>query len=561
MKLGLLLLTAAFIFALGYRFFAKLLLIGLYTPDSDHISQYSPANLENGPSYSISFAHFVVTLMGAGVIPGAGLAIIWGWVPAYLWIVSGTATIGGIYLMGSLWLSQQQGLPGLLDNSRQLLNPAASQILRMLRALVLLGLAAVLLWIAAWLLGHYPTISWAVIGQLLLALWLQSYWRKKGEQGPWLTSLMAFAALLALLALGHWLPLTLSGNMDIAIADEKLLGLTSMSSWGIAILVASLALSQNTYNGAIRTRGWLSAMLTALFLVILVAGLIISPPTINAPEFHTGENLPDRLPWLFVVLSSGAFAGIFALFAQPLATAQLTHFDDLRRWGFGAAIAVAILALATWVIFITNQSDTETWMAWVNQGQPWLPLNRILGQFIHHGATLMAATGLSEAASRSLVALVLTGLSLATLDTVILMIIRETRTLATVSVAARFTINNWKLWIVAALLILLALGIFTAGPPSLNWLLFGPASYYLAACVFSLICLQIGQRMRIWPAMAAAALVCWILGTWVLALQAPVWWTFSPWMLAPAALILLLSTLFILVAGGIIFEHLKSNKA
>lgn len=561
MKLGLLLLTAAFIFALGYRFFAKLLLIGLYTPDSDHISQYSPANSGNGPAHSISFAHFVVTLMGAGVIPGAGLAIIWGWVPAYLWIVSGTATLGGIYLMGSLWLSQQQGLPGLLDNSRQLLNPAASQILRILRGLVLLGLAAVLLWIAAWLLGHYPTISWAVIGQLLLALWLQSYWRKKGEQAPWLASIIVLGMLLTLLALGHWAPLTLSGSMDIAIADKKQLGLTAMTSWGLAILITSLALSQNTYNGAIRTRGWLSAMLTSLFLVILVAGLIISPPTINAPEFHTGENLPDRLPWLFVVLSSGAFAGIFALFAQPLATAQLTRFDDLRRWGFGAAIAVAILALVTWVIFITNQPDTETWKAWVNQGQPWLPLNRILGQFIHHGATLMAATGLSETASRSLIALVLTGLSLATLDTVMLMIIRETRTLATTPLARWFSVSTWKLWLVAALLILLALGVFIAGPPSLNWLLFGPASYYLAACVFSLICLQIGQRMQIWPAMAAVALLCWILGTWVMILQAPVWWTFSPLMLAPAALIFLLSTLFILAAAGKIIDHLKSNRA
>jgi carbon starvation protein len=561
MKLGLLLLTAVFIFALGYRFFAKLLLIGLYTPDSDHISQYSPANSENGPSHSISFAHFVITLMGAGVIPGAGLAIIWGWVPAYLWIVSGTATIGGIYLMGSLWLSQQQGLPGLLDNSRQLLNPAASQILRILRALVLLGLAAVLLWICAWLLGHYPTISWAVIGQLLIALWLQSYWRKKGEQRPWLTSGLALIGLLALLAVGHGAPLTLSGNLGISIGDKPLMDLTAMTSWGIVILISSLALSQSAYNGAIRTRGWLSAMLTSVFLVILIAGLIISPPAINAPEFHTGETLPSRLPWLFVVLSSGAFAGIFALFAQPLAAAQLTRFDDLRRWGFGAAIAVASLALVTWVIFITNQPDTETWKAWVNQGQPWLPLNRILGQFIHHGATLIAATGLSEAGSRSLIALVLTGLSLATLDTVILMISRETRALASASLARWFSVNTWKLWLITTLPIMLALITFIAGPLSLNWLLFGPASYYLAACVFSLICLQIGQRMRIWPAMAAISLICWILATWTLVLQTPVWWTFSPWMLVPAALLFLFSSLFILIAAGRIVDHLKSNKA
>lgn len=564
MKIWLLILSAVFVFALGYRFFAKLLLTGIFVPDSQSLSQYSPDYGEKSPhrtSTIVSFAHFVSILMGACVVPAVSMAVLWGWVPAYLWIISGTITVGSAYLMGSLWLSHQPGAPGLLDSSRLLVSPLAASVFRALRNLVLLILMAVLLWMSTWILARYPAISWAIIGQLLLALWLQGHWRKKGQQLNWAVHAPILGILILLLVLGHAAPLQFSGALSVSLAGTAYFRIDGTAFWGLFVLLTSLALSRAPFNGAIQSRGWLSAVFAAAFMLVLLTGLVISPPTIHAPEFNVSEALPGRFPWLFVVLSSGAFAGIYALFAHPVAVANIRHTTDLQRWGFGAAIAVGVLALLTWIILITNQADTESWKIWMDQGKPWLPLNLLLGQIIHHGAILMAATGLDEASCRSLIALALAGLTLSTLDTVMLLLVRETQSVSAPLLGRWLTINCWKIWLATAVLILLAAAIFTSGPLSLNWLLFGPASYYIAACVFSLMCLQIGQRMRLWPMMIILAVICWIMGTWVMIGQILSWWTFSPLLLIVAAALFLLASAFVGLAAWKIVGHLQPDKA
>jgi carbon starvation protein len=53
-------------------------------------------------SKSIVFGHHFTSIAGTGPIVGPALAIMWGWVPALLWVLFGSILIGAVHDFGTL---------------------------------------------------------------------------------------------------------------------------------------------------------------------------------------------------------------------------------------------------------------------------------------------------------------------------------------------------------------------------------------------------------------------------------------------------------------------------
>ncbi|SVC49315.1 uncharacterized protein METZ01_LOCUS302169, partial [marine metagenome] len=58
--------------------------------------------LEDGVDYvptskSVVFGHHFTSIAGTGPIVGPAIAIMWGWVPALLWVVLGSIFIGAVH--------------------------------------------------------------------------------------------------------------------------------------------------------------------------------------------------------------------------------------------------------------------------------------------------------------------------------------------------------------------------------------------------------------------------------------------------------------------------------
>ncbi|MFH1071468.1 MAG: carbon starvation CstA family protein [Candidatus Glassbacteria bacterium] len=53
----------------------------------------------------IIFGHHYASIAGTGPIVGPAIGIIWGWVPALLWIFLGAVIMGGIHDLGALVIS------------------------------------------------------------------------------------------------------------------------------------------------------------------------------------------------------------------------------------------------------------------------------------------------------------------------------------------------------------------------------------------------------------------------------------------------------------------------
>jgi carbon starvation protein len=120
--------TGLVAFFLGFRIFAKYLAekvykLDLHAPVPSH-------TLEDGIDYVptnkfVLFGHHFATIAGAAPIIGPALAVIWGWVPAFLWVVLGAIAWGGAHDFGALVLSIRNKGKSIGEIAKSILGPKA----------------------------------------------------------------------------------------------------------------------------------------------------------------------------------------------------------------------------------------------------------------------------------------------------------------------------------------------------------------------------------------------------------------------------------------------------
>ena len=95
-------------FGLAYRWYSRWLSVRIFALDD---SRTTPAHtLEDGVDYvptnkHVLFGHHFSSIAGAAPIVGPAVAVIWGWVPAMIWIGVGVIFAGAVHDMGALVIS------------------------------------------------------------------------------------------------------------------------------------------------------------------------------------------------------------------------------------------------------------------------------------------------------------------------------------------------------------------------------------------------------------------------------------------------------------------------
>ncbi|MEN6310959.1 MAG: carbon starvation CstA family protein, partial [Acidobacteriota bacterium] len=126
MNVLLVLLVAAGVFVLAGRFYARFIArkIG---EDPNHPTPAVSRN--DGRDYVptktyIVFAHHFSAIAGAGPILGPTMAILYGFVPAWLWIVLGGVFIGAVHDYTTLFISMREGGKSMAEVARKTLGNA-----------------------------------------------------------------------------------------------------------------------------------------------------------------------------------------------------------------------------------------------------------------------------------------------------------------------------------------------------------------------------------------------------------------------------------------------------
>jgi carbon starvation protein len=413
-----LVIAAAVAFAFGYRFYSKLLALGVFRPEQDYSTSAppSPAGEKHATANRhMVFGHHVVSLAAGIAVTGTVVSLIWGWAPAFLWAVVGTVTAAATYGLGALWMATRY--PGLdpAQIAARLLGRPAQAILALPIFLLLLLINAICATLAAQTLAGFPSAVLPFWGIALLALFLGNFLYGREDFAMVPATLVALTLSLA----GVWLlggfPLSFTGALHLETADFYI-SLDATVAWVVIFFVYGYHATRLPMWKLIRPRGYLTGLLLALLLVVFYVAVAIDHPNLVAPEIHAAPGIPRVLPWLFVTLTSGAMAGFHLLIANGVTARQMRRDADARYIGYGGAVALGWLALSAVIIGGTAFTGAPEWNQYYGSWDSLQDLSKALALYVNGFAQYAAGIGLDPGFARTLAATVVTGLLAATLE-------------------------------------------------------------------------------------------------------------------------------------------------
>lgn len=332
--------TALFFWA--YKFYAsKLESLWHIDPkrSTPAYSKFDSVDYIPARNWLVLFGHHFSSIAGAGPIIGPVIAVmLWGWLPALLWVVLGTIFIGGIHDFGSLITSVREGGSSIAEVSRHVISKRAKIIFSLFVWLALILVIAVFAYLCADTFVKEPKIVLPSLGLIPVAM-LIGYLLYNLKANSVLSTILGLLSLTGLIILGNIMPV--NGNIKI---------------WLFLLFIYCYFASVLPVNILLQPRDYLSGFLLFFGAGAGYLGLLMVRPNISMPyynKFNTSEGY--LWPALFITVACGAVSGFHSLIASGTTSKQIANERYVRRIGFGGMITeglVAVLAIiATAVLF------------------------------------------------------------------------------------------------------------------------------------------------------------------------------------------------------------------
>lgn len=537
------------VFAFGYRFYAKLLALDVFRLDENYSTraQTHADGRDYVPTHPhLLFGHHLAAITGAATFAGPIVAIGWGWVPAFLWITIGTAVAAGTYGLGVFWLSVRHP-ENPWRTAHALIGRSARAALLLLIPPVLLILIAAAAGFTASLLAAHPGAVLPLAALALIAAALGGYLHGRAESELLPASAVAFAVSLFLLWLLGPVPLAFDGALTVTFGGRIWIAIDAVVVWVVLLLVYAFHAARLPVWRLMRPRAFLTSLLLALLLLLFYAALIVDRPALDAPEFHAAPSATGALPWLFLVVGSGALAGWQFLIVHGVSARQMRRETDARYVGYGAALAQGAVALSALLLAATAFDSRDAWSAYY-AGVPAVgDFPRAVEFYVDAYARHVAALGLDTLHARNLAAAVLAGLSAAVLEAAV-------RTLKQFLIAlapppapvGRRDGERSRLWLIVVAAGVLALHDGRGLGGLAAWPVLALLSLWLAAFGFALVALALRARRQPAVLLAALAAATGALALWCSLAQLWRAWTDGAWLALAAGVGLLLLVGFVL---------------
>lgn len=336
------------IFFLAYKFYAKRL-ERLWSIDPKRstpaYSKYDSVDYIPARNWLVLFGHHFSSIAGAGPIVGPVIAVmLWGWLPALLWIILGTIFIGGLHDFGALITSVREGGSSIAQISDRLIGRPVRLIFSLFIWLALILVIAVFVYLCAETFIKEPKIVLPSLGLIPLAL-VVGYLLYSLRANSILVTLFGVTSLAGLIFFGNSLPIALN----------------NITLWILILLAYSYLASILPVNILLQPRDYLSSFLLFLGVGVGYLGLFFSQPKITMP-YYQGYSSPEGYLWpaLFVTIACGAISGFHALIASGTSSKQLANERDAKKIGYGGMLAeglVAVLAIVAVAILFKGGED------------------------------------------------------------------------------------------------------------------------------------------------------------------------------------------------------------
>ncbi len=367
----------------------------------------------------IVFGHHFTTIAGLGPIVGPAIGIIWGWLPAFLWIFLGSIFMGAVHDFSTLIISARNKGQTIGELTGNFIGKEARLAFQFIMQLLLFIVLAVFAAIVASLFIRYPESVLPVWLQLPIAIWL-GYRLKSGKNG-FLYSVIAVILMYVSIIVGVYLPVRLP-------FDDS----TSVVLWCIILFIYVFFASTLPVQRLLQPRDYINSHQLMVAMGLILLGLFISRPEITAPAinsiaFSDSSDVPAMAPILFIIIACGAISGFHSLASSGTTVKQINSEKDTLFIGYGGMItesflAVLVLMAVAGGLGMGLEVDGDTYYgreAFLHHYSSWSAANGLgakLSAFITGTSNFFESFGIPPRFGASLVAVFIVSFANTTLD-------------------------------------------------------------------------------------------------------------------------------------------------
>ena len=422
----------------------------------------------------ILFGHHFASIAGLGPILGPAIAVIWGWLPAVLWVIFGSIFIGAVHDLGALTVSVRYKGRSVGEVCYHVMGSRA-RLLALLIIFFLMSLAMGVFVnaISDLFVNFNPDAILPSFGLMFVAMAMGvAVYKLKAPLG--LATVVGLIAFAALIFWGVQRPVITYEWFATAETREALATARDApgayddageetvpafnSPYGAAAAAArftamgnteaaadlhrSVAVTRYWWIGVLLTYGFIASVLPVWLLLqprdyinsfqlyfalatmvlgLLIAALTASPASrIDAAAFR--PDVAGALPWfpfLFVTVACGAVSGFHALVSSGTTVKQLNRETDSLQIGFGGMLTEAALAILVILACVAGLGALdwqaggiyETWGGIHGGG-----LGAQLSAVVRGGANFLAQIGIPTMYGTALLAVTIVAFAMTTLD-------------------------------------------------------------------------------------------------------------------------------------------------
>ncbi len=301
---------------------------------------------------SVLFGHHFTSIAGTGPIVGPAIAVMWGWVPAVLWVVLGSIFVGAVHDFGSLVVSLRNRGRSIGDIAGDLLGPRARFIFLLVLILGLWVVLAIFGLVIATVLKQFPSAITPVLLQIPLAAGIGVLIHRKGRS----------LVLPSIVALVVMYLTVIFGDVGVLHGFNAFMASLPIWAWTVGLLAYCYVASVLPVWTLLQPRDYINALQLLSCLALIVVGLVVAAVfggsnagwegvaerpalSIVAPAFNWQPvGAPPMLPVLFITIACGACSGFHCLVSSGTTSKQVASEADARAIGYGSMLTEGFLA-------------------------------------------------------------------------------------------------------------------------------------------------------------------------------------------------------------------------
>jgi carbon starvation protein len=301
-------------------------------------------------SKSIVFGHHFTSIAGTGPIVGPAIAVMWGWLPALLWVVFGSIFIGAVHDFGAMVVSLRNNGQTVGDIAGRVLNRRVRLLFLLILFMALTVVLAIFGLVIASVFRMYPAAIFPCLIQIPIAVAIGMLLHRKGV-GLLLPSIVALAVMYITVVYGNEGAL---GTLNTAMAAWPLIvwvGVLLVYSYVASVLPVWTLLQPRDYINSLQ----LISALALIVLGLVAAAVLQGPPPVTGGEAQSLEivapmvdfnpaHAPLIFPFLFITIACGAISGFHCLVSSGTSSKQIRNEKDARFVGYGSMLTEGFLA-------------------------------------------------------------------------------------------------------------------------------------------------------------------------------------------------------------------------